>query len=275
MKIPQPRTVPEIVKQFYGVISRPVRYASLFYTLYYLTEVENIRELRRDFENIRDELYVAFYNYGVYSVGREMRHFVNAFSISDEKGVYGSLEHWMLDAGKERALRKASNCLKNPLYMNYLETFMSYYPATAANDKTYENVERFCARIEQELLSFSRSKHFLNTCYNIFSLDGWDQDYGGDPWAKICKTLLRRNKTRPSIFVDACWNLQHKGGLWMNKVKTTTEEYNYSKSGIYHFTPLGLLMRILDSNMAGALNENFSIACDMEPSLVKYKEYFK
>lgn len=52
MKIRQPRTVPDIVKQFYSVISRPVRYASLFYTYYYLVEVENIRELRNDFGEI-------------------------------------------------------------------------------------------------------------------------------------------------------------------------------------------------------------------------------
>lgn len=49
--------------------------------------------------------------------------------------------------------------------------------------------------------------------------------YGGEPWAEIAAVLEshRRKEISDELFLDRVWNLQHHGGLVMNKVYATEE----------------------------------------------------
>ena len=291
MKIPQPRTVPAIVKQFYGVISQPVRYASLFYTYYYLVEVENIRELRRDFEKIIDELWVAFYNYGIYSVGREL-----------QQHVYGELrlETTFLDMEVEYAASEMDKYLITvypsmktvergktiELYIFFYREFKQAGPIITTKD--FEAIKKFCMTADIYTSMFRRPSTFLQYAYNLFNLPhiegdfyGWMREYGGESWAKICKTLLIRNKTRPTIFVDACWNIQHNTGVWLNKVNVSEKEIEpfdvalkvADYLDIIEINPYSIINKIFDYNLEGKMENILSVAMIYEPSLDKYKRY--
>lgn len=282
MKIPQPRTVPDIVKQFYSVISRPVRYASLFYTYYYLVEVENIRELRRDFEKIRDELYVAFYNYGVYNVGRELRFLAHGFAVKgdehDERHI--TAEEWQ-EVGKSREwinsrfdtmLKEARFSRREVAYAMLLFKencdimLTSEMKPGITFEKDYKSVEKYCQHLENTFATYSRDITFLSVSEKLFLINNWVENCGGEPWAKICKTLLRRRTTKPTIFVDACWNIQHNTGVWLNKIGLRDDVRKIK---------LDSLQVLLDNNIDGIMKEVFNKALVFEPSLSKYKEYFK
>lgn len=292
MKIPQPHTVPDIVKQFYSVISRPVRYASLFYTYYYLVEVENIRELRRDFEKIRDELYVAFYNYGVYSVVGEMMHLFDKFSVFDsESGDAWTYLEW-LERGKDL------KWVEGKLYINLINlgipsrTVNAMVKVYGYNLKDwikrfkelgaipwhkeitlplyYGDVEDTCLQFEKDFHCFSKPESYLEISKRFFGLPNWEETIAGEPWVKICKTLLRRNKTTPTIFVDACWNMQHDTGVWLRRVDISEEEFTIADKNPYE-----LLTRIFEWNQDGSMVNILPISMKYEPSLYKYKRYIK
>lgn len=276
MKIPQPRTVPDIVKQFYSVISRPVRYASLFYTYYYLVEVENIRELRRDFEKIRDELYVAFFNYGVYSVANELMWFTESFDVFQE-GIRGE------DSFTARAQSENIEGLKEafydefvkqglkgrdiPRYLSYIEeSFGTSYIDTVGKDIDYETVEGACIWLEDAFCIFSKPNVILSDAEKMFLLKGF-RFGGGEPWSKIARTLLRRNKTKPTIFVDACWGMQHVTGSWLDRVERPGKEI--------YTDVFDTLSTILKWKAEGEMPRVFRYALDYEPSLIKYVRHIK
>ncbi len=51
------------------------------------------------------------------------------------------------------------------------------------------------------------------------------RNYGGEPWMVIASTLLAllRGQVSPEGFIDRVWNLQHHGGIALNKVYGTEE----------------------------------------------------
>lgn len=277
MKIPQPRTVPDIVRQFYSVISRPVCYASLFYTYYYLVEVENIRELRRDFEKIRDELYVAFYNYGIYSVGTELMWATEAIRIpyKKRKGDYTYAEaRYILNSEHaevypefyEEFKRQDVNPRDISRYMRYIQTsYDEHFNDTVGTDVDYETVEDICIWLQNKFSIFT-NKTMLIDAERMFLLKNWTFG-GGEPWSKIARTLLRRNKTKPTVFVDACWGMQHVTGSWLDRVKVPGEE---SYATIYN-----TVSKILEWKSEGEMPRVFRYALDYEPSLIKYARYVK
>ena len=277
MKIPRPHTVPEIVKQFYSVISQPVRYASLFYTYYYLVEVENIRELRRDFEKIRYELYVAFYNYGIYSVGLELMWATESILIPykkrKEKYTYAEARYINNEEHTE-VYPEFYKVFKNqgvnqryiPRYMKYIQTsYDEHFTDTVGTDTDYETVEDICKWLQDKFSIFT-NKTMLIDAEKMFLIKEWK--FGGtESWSKIARTLLVRNMITHTIFVDACWGMQHVTGSWLDRVKVPGEE---SYATIYN-----TVSKILEWKSEGEMPRVFRYALDYEPSLIKYARYIK
>ena len=57
-----------------------------------------------------------------------------------------------------------------------------------------------------------------------FEQAAWpSRNYGGEPWAEIALVLELHltGKMSPEVFVDRVWNLQHHGGICLNKVYDT------------------------------------------------------
>lgn len=60
----------------------------------------------------------------------------------------------------------------------------------------------------------------------VFQEASWPSgNYGGEPWAIIALTLLEllNKEMSPELFLDRVWNLQHHGGIVLNKVYETEE----------------------------------------------------
>lgn len=60
----------------------------------------------------------------------------------------------------------------------------------------------------------------------VFEEASWpSRNYGGEPWAEIAAVLEShlRKEISDELFLDRMWNLQHHGGVVMNKVYATEE----------------------------------------------------
>lgn len=58
----------------------------------------------------------------------------------------------------------------------------------------------------------------------MFEACSWpSRNYGGEPWAEIASTLhaFVSGNVAPDLFLDRVWNLQHHGGIVLNKVYET------------------------------------------------------
>ena len=239
------RSVEEKVKHFYEFAGKPIRYGSLFYTYYYLLEVKNIKSLRKDFEDIRNNLWIAFYNYGIFTSAFDLHHMTG----EDEK-----LKHVLKKNDYNKKLFEVFNNQKHPTL-----------------GVKYEEVEKFCIFMEQEFKAFSNSTRFLKTCYDVF------KTLNMQPQIKICNTMLRRNKIRPTIFVDACWNLVHESYIhWSNWI---CDDEMYSFSDILNTTDkwilqdeyLELLNMLLEERLEGKIYNMYGLSLNFDPSLYRYE----
>jgi len=236
------------VRIFYPVISRPVRYCSLFYSLYYLYVIKGNTELKKLYTDIVSALYDAFYYYGIYTVARELRHIHDNFYYDE----------YISEASPSVTGLTIINFFKNREYI-HVETH-------------YKPVKKFCNLIDANLKAFSKPSPFLSAAYSIFSNHGyWYPGYGGEAYAKIAKIIQSRSSTTPVIFIDTCWNIQHNTEIWLNKVTAADEEYALCE---LFYTPrvMKTLKRVLDANYDGHIDYVIKVASNYIQYLSDYKE---
>ena len=255
--VKESRDVEEAVEEFTEVFGRPVTYASQYYTLYYLVEVEDNDELAFELLNKATTLRDAFYNYSVFATAKEASHIGDHFqyqgrSISDilgnrqrpnfnmagrsrediekEQQKKKEMAQNFKDAIRERFPRKGANLLtnftKNPNTLPTGRTFMMDPIETAEG-------------LERKYSAFTSSEGWLQTMSTLFSADwvpdgipdsdrnkyGWNPQYGGDAWARVCDTALLKEGMGKQAYVDLMWSVEHNNGNFVDKVQhdTSTE----------------------------------------------------
>ena len=257
------------VRNFIDVIVSPVTYCSLFYGLYYLVRVKGVREFDEELRKVIDDLYDAFFDYGIFIVGEELWDMHYAFGImgveeseeildyedfyeavlegrvreetSDYEDFYeavleGRVHHpnWI----REMARRVVNNAYpelsrgERWALAEMIEKFITLpirgelVRVLAPDIPTVEDVLSFCMQLEREFSAFSQPHTFLRRAALIFEMrpetcdcGGWLSLYGGAAWAKIARTLLMRDELPKTVWIDACWGLEHQtGGFVANKL---------------------------------------------------------
>ena len=67
--------------------------------------------------------------------------------------------------------------------------------------------------------------HALELAHDVFSQDGWRENFGGWAWACVARLLRSylEGELKPRIFVDQCLSLEHNTGSVFNKLFDTSE----------------------------------------------------
>jgi hypothetical protein len=63
----------------------------------------------------------------------------------------------------------------------------------------------------------------LDLAENVFRLDGWRRNFGGEAWARVVVALREylSGRLKRRIFVDRCFSLEHNSGCVFDKLWAT------------------------------------------------------
>jgi hypothetical protein len=78
----------------------------------------------------------------------------------------------------------------------------------------------------QEWLAWETPLYRAEYAASAFEGASWpSRNYGGEPWALIAGTLheFLSQRIPPELFIDRVWNLQHHGGIVLNKIYSTAD----------------------------------------------------
>jgi hypothetical protein len=78
----------------------------------------------------------------------------------------------------------------------------------------------------KDWLAWETPTYRMEYAAEAFEQASWpSRNYGGEPWMLIASTVLAflRKEMSSEVFVDRVWNLEHHGGVCLNKVYATDE----------------------------------------------------
>jgi hypothetical protein len=78
----------------------------------------------------------------------------------------------------------------------------------------------------KDWLAWETPTYRMEYAVQAFEEASWpSRNYGGEPWMLIASTVLAflRKEMSSEVFVDRVWNLEHHGGISLNKVYATDE----------------------------------------------------
>lgn len=78
----------------------------------------------------------------------------------------------------------------------------------------------------RDWLAWETANYRAQYAATAFEEASWpSRNYGGEPWAVIATTLheFLSKQISPEMFIDRVWNLQHHGGIVLNKIYPTDE----------------------------------------------------
>lgn len=264
-------------------IGQPVRSSSLFYTYYYLNEIEDVSEVAADLSRMEIKLHDGFYYYGIMSVFKEIVHAGAKTSVVIE--------------GDEIAIRRARSRHKrkfweliedetprelDPQYIHELLTMKGEPIRMLSTNLT--DIKQMLQYGDKNVGILGNPEKFIKSARFIF--DGpltWGDEFGGESWASICDVLLSRDEHTKTTWVDLCWSVEHNSGNWLNKIEPTDDElemarkitgYDVSEvsdSGMDFVVQDELLEKVLDAKREGDFSEVFPIARRYDSGLSRYR----
>jgi len=203
--------VPHIVNSF-KLLEYADRTCTFFYCLYYLSEIANIKQFKRLYENFKAALLHSFIYYNIYATGREIRHLPD-FADYDPAEI------------TPRKLQELKSKAENDARMFYTVSipYLSSvidFAAEANKASISPEPETYCAYLQGTVQAFTKPLYFSESCSIIFRAFNWRHLYGGRPWARIAETLqlYLTDRITALTFIDANWYLEHNTGVWLNKV---------------------------------------------------------
>lgn len=238
----------------------------LYYT-YYILKLKGNTDFDLEFRELEDKLYRDFYNYGIFAVIKELRHFLGTFHFTYREPERETIEinsyiKYPNDITQplsfkpefKKVVTDISKCVKIDVKDIYKiinideihKNIQSRY-----NNRNIDNKENLIIRdteflylIEKYFGYYTRPEFILKVAVKAFSITKdnlstcrWSESYGGEAWGTIARTILhRKTTTSKTIFVDTCWSLQHNTSLFINKVYSqdgSQNDNNLSKVKCY------------------------------------------
>lgn len=192
-------------------------YAAAFYVGEFLNAQQEVSEsIKMNYYEVIDELYLFMKNYGLYVVGREIRHTDSKITMIDncpfckESDAFDKelCFQYGLDPDIERM--ECCNCDKECLTDSIMGRTLALYDP--------EEFTEYMEYMQEHECAFSDPHSFLKDTIQVFNDYDWEDAYGGEQWAKISKTVNKFDSLPKASFIDCCWHLQHNSGSWFNKL---------------------------------------------------------
>jgi hypothetical protein len=214
---------------------RPIRNASLFYSLYYLSEIEGVDEASYDLFQVTDHLYDGLYAYGLHTITLEMQHIGRWFEVNGEPFAEAT-EQQIVDHFEEAISDK------NQLYA--IRAAMRFFHMGADLIFSPKVPWKSFAFIQGDLELADNPIQWVETAKEMYgdykegrikmspgeedqwpNYTGWVGGYGGPGWEAVAKHILRRQELTKIAWVDQSWSVQHNGGNWIDKIDMDPREY--------------------------------------------------
>ncbi len=247
----------DINSKLYERISNIVRsfYESFYdktslctYYTYYFLKLKGIIDFDYEFRLLENKLYTDFYNYGIFAILGELRHFLGQFML--KKVDYSTIDmnnyidyptydkpQFTFRNGFSENVTEITKCVEISVEDVYkiIKIEMIYFYTNKRHHKSMipDSKESLIIRdieflylIEKHFGYLTKPELILKIALKAFNVTEknneqcyWSEAYGGEAWASITKTMLSRNFiTSKTIFVDTCWSLQHNTQLFLDKV---------------------------------------------------------
>lgn len=276
------------VDEMYATLSVPIRHASLFYSLYWLTEIEGEPAASFDFMQLRTRLYESFQLYGLYSVARELSNSDTHFRINEQQiqthrlvasgGIEADPDN--SPAGRdvvEAYVREQVDPADRDLAFELL--WSSHRIPAQPQNATLDDIEGLLVDAEHTWNALSEPEAFLRVASELFALssgsahpaNGWERAFGGPAWQGIAKHLLRADELTEVAWINQSWAIAHNNANWLDKLEVPTKErelvgevYSVTNPDATGTIPIslpryfnGVLTQLLDQRKAGNMEYVF------------------
>lgn len=295
--------VSERVNTMFETVAHPIRGSLLFYSLYYLAEVEGVAEAEFDFRQVRDAYLEGFWWYGIYAALSEVsnvnsRYLVEGRAVSQyndraEVRTRRNTEPRMLKskdmepeirrlAGRDRA--KFEILRELFFFAGGLDqaTKGSEYdrPLVSSVMRRGESIADAVSHPIAFLEAVGSMFHKTQTIYEVqgggpslaktttHGQSGWLNDqWNGPGWAGIVDHLLRRDDLPATAWVDQSWSIQHNNNNWVDKIAFSGFDQRLARE-IAPFPDRGGTDFAKDRNVLKALDHVLDLAREGEISEV-------
>lgn len=234
--------IKEAVAQFKTILSRPIKQVADFYTYYYLTEIQAEDQFNFNHFRTTTRLQDSLYNYSIYAASGEVTNAARMLLFDDKKIGWirrngGSIKADLTEYVEQNA--KQPNLVRELLV------------GTNSINKKRDAIEPLdlARKVEQKYKAYSNSKEYLqalsfifghfglaktrtqssttgemNTQERLVARYGWENNYGGPPWASVCETALQYHEMGKTAFVDLILSVEHNNGNFLDKLPMKNEE---------------------------------------------------
>jgi len=263
----------------------------LYYT-YYILKLKGNTDFDLEFRELEDKLYRDFYNYGIFAIIGELRHFIGVFhytykypnhkeiEIGDYIPYRSGKEQHKFKPGFKEVVTDIAKCVKidvKDIYKIINIDEINKHTSYRYNNRDIDDKENLIIRdteflylIEKYFGYYTRPEFILKVAVKAFSITKenlstcrWSESYGGEAWGTIARTILhRKDTTSKTIFVDTCWSLQHNTALFINKV--------YSQDGNRSDNSLSLVKYYLTEIKDGLFKNVYNCAIKYNTKLDRF-----
>ena len=211
-----------------NTVTRPIRSSSLFYSIYYMSEIEGMDEASFDLHKLTNDMWDGFYYYGMMVLFREAASFTTQFHINGRKP--SALDDQKVHSYLDDIIETGDPELAKEIYANSSRILSN---VRRSRDQIRANLEW----MEERHQALSNEERIVKTCRDLFDqkqrsedmyedewerqddreFTGWIEEFGGQLWRMIAQHILNRDDYTKVMWVDQSWAIQHNGGPWMDK----------------------------------------------------------
>lgn len=259
MPISRHDSVSDLVENFYYTLNEPIATISRWYSYYYLSEIEDIRQADFKLNKLTDNLYHALYDYALYACYKEISNKKGAYIIyEDEPEIFRS------EAGENIEYIMSERPIQNKVQTQLTKIFKdNQYNLDAQKiaiilvrskldhpkGKDPRNISIACAQWNGQINLWERHEKALKQAKVIFETTPdfdtdsaintrWMAGYGGPAWGAVAETALKYHDVTKKAFVDMMIQVEHNNGNFLNKISPDFEaEQEASEEPIMRHNP--------------------------------------
>lgn len=239
MSLLDDHTVKELNKITFNTVARPIRSSSLFYSVYYLSEIENMEDASFDLFKLTNSIDKGMYYYSIGSISKEISKAVDRLIIKGNTIKQGFSEDPQAPLS---SIRRFVSSNVGPQYQNMANKIL----IDVANQefplgrRGFRGFRDQMMDVEDKYNALSEPDVYVNACRGIFGvkpakskreellgtdITSWSSGFGGDGWTGVCDHFLNREELPKRAWVDISWSVQHNTGNWLNKISINNDEF--------------------------------------------------